>query len=292
MIGNQVLTKGNRGIFLLALFFGLVGAILIYVYLSSVDGGGGGGQITGAAQPVVVTAQDIPAGTSITADMVEVQPIPEGLVLSGAFTETTDIVGKVSLYPMASGEQVLRSDFATGLLENPALAESVPDSLRGVSVEVGEITAAGGLIRPGDRVDVVVAFQDASALTVLKNVEVLAIAQNVEPSVATSEEEGVVTQRQVVTEGEAKEDAISSTLAVSPQQAQVLLAAEEFTQGGQLRVSQEVQQRLGLADDSLTCKGSVRLIMRHKGEAGTPSLTPRGTCSSLFVIIWSGFGLE
>jgi Flp pilus assembly protein CpaB len=245
MIGNQVLTRGNRGIFLLALFFGLVFAILTYVFFSNVADDGGG-QISGLTKPVVVAAQNVPAGTRITADMVEVKFIPEGLVLSNIFSDTEAVVGQVSAVPLTAGEQIVAGRVSASGIDlaqfgdNPPLAVVIPEGMRGVSIQVSEVAASGGLIQPGDYVDVLIGFlpvvpETAAATTsvtqgaacyVLQDVQVLAISQDVtRPS--QGETSGAATSP--LAGSNPNPAAASATLAVTPVQAWQVTAAHENT---------------------------------------------------------------
>ncbi|MBI1885862.1 MAG: hypothetical protein HYS09_06075 [Chloroflexi bacterium] len=295
MLKTETLTKGNRGMLFLALFFGVMFAVLVTVYLSRAGGGTDGG---GAGVPVVVAAQDIPAGTQITKNMLTIKKMPSSLVLPDGFEDQADVAGKVAVYPITAGEQVLGGDFAAGLLENASLADIVPArrrllpcespnpncGLRAVSVGIADDTASGGLIRPGDHVDVILALHDASAVTVLQDVEVLAIGSEVTPKVTTGQTDpGVnpdsVDQRQVVQEGDENPQATTATLAVTPAEAQVLAAAEEFAEGTR--------------SAGFDCEGSIRLTVRNRNaqqsepiEARIVRLDGRGPCGEYFTGIW------
>src|SRR3972149_4246416 len=105
MIKNQAIGgRTNRALILLGLFLGLVSAALVVVYLSKADSGGGNVS-GGAATPVVVASQDIPAGTRVTAEMLTLKPIASDAVLPGAFLKTEEVVGQVARGPLVSGEQ-------------------------------------------------------------------------------------------------------------------------------------------------------------------------------------------
>jgi Flp pilus assembly protein CpaB len=56
--------------------------------------------------PVVVAAQDIPAGTTVTEEMVEVGYVPED---DGAYSDTASVVGQVTKVAVAEGDQVTAS---------------------------------------------------------------------------------------------------------------------------------------------------------------------------------------
>ena len=82
MIKNLAIGSGNnRALLLAALLLGLISAILIGLYLSSLDGGEGtAAPVT--TRTVVVAAAEIDPLTQITAEMLTVKAIPLDLVLT------------------------------------------------------------------------------------------------------------------------------------------------------------------------------------------------------------------
>jgi pilus assembly protein CpaB len=227
-------------VLLLALTLGLISAVLIYVYLSNAAGDGGGSQTSGPTQPVVVAAGDIPVGSRITADMVEVKLIPKTLLLSGVFADTESVVGQVTSVAMSDGEQILSTRLSTSGVDlsqfgdKPPLSVVIPDGMRGVSIEVSEVAASGGLVRPGDYVDVLMAFTPilpagdpinavpVAACYVLQDVQVLAVSQDV-TRVSQGESSGGAS----LSGSNPNPSASSATLAVTPGQAWQLTAAQD-----------------------------------------------------------------
>lgn len=244
MIKSGVLgDKTNRLMLFLALFFGVVSALLVYVYLSQAKEEGGGGTGSGALVPVVVAARDIQAGTRLTADMVSIKKLSQGAVLTGAFQKTEDVIGKVTRVPLVAGEQVIPAKVTGGELalaefgDNPPLSLVVPEGMRAVSIEVNSVVGAGGLIRPGDRVDVILSVaadvlddqqetigRNQIARTILQDVQVLAVGEDVVRM--TTDSEGAQGEQLAGVE-EANPEATTVTLAVSPVHGEVLTVADE-----------------------------------------------------------------
>ncbi len=242
MIKNQALgSKSNKGLILLGLFLGLVSAVLIVVYLSQA-GEGGGGEVSGAeVTPVVVASQDIAAGSRIIEGMVETKEIAVNTVLAGVFSDAEGVIGQVTRVPLVAGEQVITTKVtATGAAiadgENPPLAFVIPEGKRAVSIQVSNVIGASGLIRPGDYVDVILTVQievdsgdgdtsgskDQIAQTILQNVLVLSVDQDVTRAVVSEGEEAPV----VGGDSQANSEATTVTLAVSPAHGEVLTVAE------------------------------------------------------------------
>ncbi len=214
--------RGNRLLLLLALIFGLVSAAVIYVVLSQADEDGG--PQPAAKLPVVVAAQDIPAGATIAPEMLKLSTLPQEALLPDVFRRTEDVVGKIAVVSLVMGEQVLPSKVAatsgpdlSRFGENPPLSLIVPEGMRALSIPVDQVSAAGGLVRPGDYVDVIYVVEDGLLVcTVVQDVQVLAIAQ----AVAVPTPEAV--EGETGTVPEANPGAGTATLAVSPQQAVVV----------------------------------------------------------------------
>jgi pilus assembly protein CpaB len=246
MIKNQALGgRSNKGLIFLGLFLGLVSAVLVVVYLSQAGSDGGGKVSGGVVTPVVVASQDISPGTRISKEMVTLRPISADAVLEGAFREVDGVVGQVARVPMVAGEQVLPTKVSATApsftdVDNPPLAYVVPEGKRAVSVGISSTVAASGLIRPGDYVDVILtvkrdtgsvitegeastATSDQFAVTILQNVQVLSIGQDV---ALTSTENTSGTAPTVEGNPDANPDAGTATLAVAPVHAEVLVAAD------------------------------------------------------------------
>ncbi len=242
MIKNQALGgRSNRGVLLLGLFLGIVSAVLIVVYLSRAGDGGGGEVSGGAVTPAVVASMDIAAGTRIVEGMVETKDIAVDTVLAGAFPETETVIGQVVRVSLVAGEQVIATKVtATGAAiaegENPPLAFVIPAGKRAVSIQVSNVIGASGLIRPGDFVDVILTVEvkvesadgdssgskDQVAQTILQNILVLSVDQDVTRALVNEGEEAPV-----VGDGtDANPEATTVTLAVSPAHGEVLTVAE------------------------------------------------------------------
>ncbi len=254
MIKSQALSgKSNKVLIFLGLFLGLVSAVLVVVYLKSASGDGGGGVSGGVITPVVVAGGDIPAGTRVTEEMVEIKDITADVVLAGTYSDTGDVVGQVTRVPLVAGEQVIPTKVtATGAAiadgESPPLAYVVPEGKRAVAVQVSSVIGASGLIRAGDYVDVILTVRvesgdtaegggitaegggmtlesgkDQIARTILQNAQVLTIGQDVAVTAAGEGTEGAPA---VGEDSDANPEATTVTLAVSPVHGEVLSVAE------------------------------------------------------------------
>src|SRR3990170_14937 len=201
-VASSFARRSNRTVLMLALLLGALSAILALVYMN----GRGGNGATGPTLPAVVAKGDIPARARITVEMLEIRKLPKDLVSPQAFSDPAKLVNQVAIYPIARGEQVLSGKVtAPGNLAVPGreaaptlpLSYTIPQGQRAMAVSVSEVSGAGGLVLPGDRVDIIGTFSvkvfgaDGKdplkseeldkylTFTVLQNVQVLAVAQDV-----------------------------------------------------------------------------------------------------------------
>lgn len=242
----------NRTFTVLAVVLGLVGMIFVYVALSRSGGGSGGSG--GPDMAVVVAKTDIAARVKITPDMLEVRLVPQDARSDLGYTDVNAVVGQVTRFPIAQNEQVLSTKVVplTGasVAANRSLSYVVPDGKRGFAIATSAVQNTGGLLLPGDYVDVLVLYGvefqtkpgDPSSIqkkdnyfvqTILQNVEVLAVSQTV---VDVVPESTPTTGGQRVRNSEAKPDpgASTVTLSLTPEEAQKMFLAEG---NGQIRFS-------------------------------------------------------
>src|SRR5579883_987239 len=231
-------SASNRRALFVALICGLITAFLVFRLVTTAQ--------TGSGQPVktigvVVARQDIAARTVIDASMLAIKQVPTSVKLVTAYTDMKSAVGQIAREDIAAGEQVLNSQ----LVSNPAalgFSGRVPAGMRGISISAQEVTADGGLIQPGDHVDVVAIFQEFDPIpdngsvlvrptddkpkryvtsTLAQDVLVLAVAQSTDQPGAKQVSKG-------------QSDLKTVTLAVSPDDAERIFLGDT---AGALRLS-------------------------------------------------------
>ncbi len=237
--------RTNRRFLLLALFAAVISAVLVFAAINRATEKSEGGVGLGTV-PVVVAKTDIPARTRVTASMVEVRQVPLDARGELAYTDLEQVVGQITRFPIATSEQILSSKLIS--LTGPAaevgdsLSFVIPKGMRAIAITVSEVVSSGGLVLPGDYVDIIGVFdvefgsgeqqeeeEAYFAKTILQNVEVLAVAQKVvdaPPDAVVSEEAAAGGQRERTTEADPNPEAATVTLAVTPEQAQLLFLAE------------------------------------------------------------------
>jgi pilus assembly protein CpaB len=207
---------------IIAVAAGLLAAIIAMGYLRARER-----QLIEMAQPInVATAtRNIPQGTVIAEGDITLAEIPIRFVQPGFITDLRDVVDRVALVGILEGEQITASKIVSGEVE--PLANMLPAGQRGVTLEVTPVSGVGGLIQPGDYVDVVGVFElgrraeeiQTQARFLLQSILVAAVDQYT----------GQVPQVQVEGEvlgGQAATLATTVTLACEPEDAQTIVLAQ------------------------------------------------------------------
>lgn len=230
--------RSNRLILLIGFFLAAVAFVAVVILLGSGTGGGGGNEpgVDALNTTIVVTTADVPLGTTLTADLVTTQAVKNTELPVGSYTLTSEVIGRTVTTQLTKGQLVDGNAFSTTTV-NPDIARLLDPGLRAMSLEVSYISGVGTLIKPGDRVDVVVGIAGAAfplvttdevdqvtTLTGINSTSIKTIVQNVEvvgtllPGVPPAEGEAPPT-------GPTSAGAVGTQLvilAVTAQQAEVL----------------------------------------------------------------------
>jgi len=189
---------------------------------------------------VVVASQDIPARTEITSGMVTLEPLPANALLAGAYVEQDLVVGRIARIPIYRGEQLVQEKLAS-VESDLGLAYIVPKGQRAMAVEVDKVISAGGLLRPGDRVDVIgvmdISYEDlltereatvTRSFYIAQNIEVLAVEQELQNRIGEpgTTQGASASEGTLVEQPDAQPEGTVATLAITPDLAQPLLLVE------------------------------------------------------------------
>ena len=149
---------------------------------------------------IVVASQELAFGTQLSSQNVRLVNWPANSQPDGAFTSLEEATkSRVALRPIVAGEPVLASK-VSGANGRATLSANLPVGQLAFAVPISETTSAGGFIRPGDVVDVLVTRKipgegstDLDKMTdvVLESIPVLGIDQvsdqnKTDPTIAKS----------------------------------------------------------------------------------------------------------
>lgn len=238
---EKAMTSGSKGLLLIALLAGLVAAVIVFVIVNESDGGGGA--VSSSTTPAVVASQEITAGTEITDEMLRVSDVPEGLLVTGSLEDTELAVGEIARVTIAEGEQITSAKLGVPVPDK-GISGVIPVGKRGVAIEVDEVTAVGGLLLPGDRVDIIVTTRIEQpdtgqgqqeyilrTQTILQNVEVLSVAQEAQNASAQASGDDVTnpstSSGQLPDDVEEQPNAATITVALDLTQTQILIGQQD-----------------------------------------------------------------
>ncbi len=145
--------------------------ILVGVILALVAGGGGFFLLTQAQQQaaaqglptvsVVVAAREIPARKPIEVGDVALRTVTQDVTNASALTSVDDAIGRISAVTVSTGQLVTKNLLASvsaggqfSILGPDASIAPDSPTLRAISLNVPDDRAVGGLIEPGQTVDV------------------------------------------------------------------------------------------------------------------------------------------
>jgi len=183
---------------------------------------------------VLIARTDIPERTVLKEDLVEVVSIPRKFMAQDAFEAKTQsdiklVANLVTRVRVPKGNQVVQSVLIS-LSPEAGLSTKIPPGYRGAVVSVDNDLLQ--LIKPGDRVDILVTFDAVMAdnrkekvtATILQNVLVLGVGQNLGQGLSAKQFQQKASL-EAQTAAFAEKGIIS--LALNPNEAQYLALADK-----------------------------------------------------------------
>ena len=207
----------SRGLVIMVAFLLAMSAtFVVYLYMRGVEERSTGGSMVS----VVVSDQDIPAGTQldelVAEDVFSNLRVPEDAVVRGAVTGVQQLNGRETSAPVLAGEQISTTRLR-GSEQLPGGNLGIPDGYTALTLPLDAPRLAGGAVQHGDHVTVFGTFTNiasskgnapAATVTLVPDVEVL--------EVTSTEVTGEQTQTTEMV-----------TLALKPKDAQKVVFAQE-----------------------------------------------------------------
>lgn len=169
-----------------AIFIGLLAVLIVNGVFSGVEQRQEKQAEANRQVRIVVASQDVAFGTPLSAQNVRLANWPANSVPVGAFTSLEEATkSRVALRPIVVGEPVLASR-VSGTDGRATLSANLPVGQLAFAIPIDAVSGAGGFVRPGDVVDVLVTRKipgegasDTDKMTdvVLEGVPVLGIDQ-------------------------------------------------------------------------------------------------------------------
>jgi pilus assembly protein CpaB len=132
----------------------IVGLVMLYLYMERFEDEASGGEPV----QVLIATQDIPLGSSLSPNMVAVHEIPTAYIEDRHVlaADHDRVMGVRIVSSVRAGESLLWTDLATTSDTSRDLSGLVRDGMRAITIEADATASFGGLIRAGDRVDVLI----------------------------------------------------------------------------------------------------------------------------------------
>jgi pilus assembly protein CpaB len=166
---------------LLAGFAALVAAMVVYSALKKREAEVQEAKLQSVE--IVVAAHALGIGSKLDASSVRSVRWSRDSLPPGAFTDPSAVIGKYTKTSFVENEPIVADWLFSGDKNAGVLPLLIPDGMRALSVPVDEVSDIAGFVAPHAHVDVLVSVASGDKpLTkiVLQNVEVLAIAQDIE----------------------------------------------------------------------------------------------------------------
>jgi pilus assembly protein CpaB len=135
---------------------------------------------------IVVATHDLHIGTQLDPTAVKLARWSRDSMPPGAFTDISAVAGKYVKTSFVENEPIVADRLFSGVKTAGMLPLLIPAGMRAMSVPVDEVSDIAGFVLPGAHVDVLVAIADKAtggepfSKIVLQNVEVIAVAQEIE----------------------------------------------------------------------------------------------------------------
>jgi pilus assembly protein CpaB len=177
-------------------------------------------QVTLETTPIYVAKHNINLDDPISKEMISLEEWPKDKVPRGALANLEEIEGRRPRTAIIEGEPLLEGKLlAPGQVADPISA--IPKGMRLKTISVDAEKSVGGLLRPGDRVDVQlfvkkdqrINIETAKSKIILQNIRVFAVDQTVQRSPDGADERTI---------------AKTVSLMLTPEQASKLTLAEQI----------------------------------------------------------------
>jgi pilus assembly protein CpaB len=234
----------NKQALLVAVAAAVAGVTLLFVYMKRFEEEASGG----LPIAVLVATQDIPLGSAVTQQMLGIRTLPQKFIEDRHIQagDARRVIGVRVSSGVKANESVLWTDLATMNDQRRDLSSLVRNGMRAITVHADPTSSFGGLLRPGDRVDVLVTTQreigDKVTVPLLQNLLVLAAGRDTGGHHNRGDNANEYQVNQV-------------TLSVSFEQAQVLTLSQS--------------------------EGRITLILRNPDDIGVLSEIPEATTSDI-----------
>ncbi|MGD9645005.1 MAG: Flp pilus assembly protein CpaB [Pirellulales bacterium] len=219
--------------------------------------------VDGPTQSIFVAMSDVDMGTQLNSENVKLEPWPRDKVPPGAITKLEDLDGLRVRTRVFAGEPILVPKLLSRNANGSSASEMIPTGFRVVAVKVDDVSSTSSLIKPGDRVDVLVHLRanqsgvhETATRTLLQNISVFAVNEVFQRP--NEIDAGVIAARTV-------------SLLVTPDQAELVTLATEL---GTIRLvlrsieDEDIATTQGATTQHVTGHGTAAGSSQAESDAG------------------------
>lgn len=207
----------NKTALIIAIFAAVLGVFLIMGFMAKVEEKAA---FDKNLKTVVVAKKNIHQYSLITLDMVKIMQVPSKYMQPGSITHYKGLVDEndnpifVTLVPIMEDEIILTTKLS--LPGGAGLSTVIPKGKRAITVPVTSGVSSSGLLKPGNKIDLIATFGDKSVY-LLQNLLVLSVGNNIigEPDISGTRD----TSLKDKVSGFLSKDSGTVTVAVTPQEA-------------------------------------------------------------------------
>jgi Flp pilus assembly protein CpaB len=178
------LKRSNRLVLLVGVFLAIVAFVAVIVLSGNSQNGTPRASAAPTTGNVVIATADIPLSTRIGADQVTVKVLDLTAILPGAFSDPSQIIGRIVRQPVRTGAQITTETI--GAVNGTVVDVQVPAGLRAIAVRVDQTSGVGTVIKSGDYVDSIIALNEQTFASVVPTASGVVTVTNPGPKGTTT----------------------------------------------------------------------------------------------------------
>lgn len=178
----------KRSLMIIAVVSVLVGSVAVWLSADYIQGRVAGMRTQLESEyemlPVVAAGVDLASGSKMTRENLKVVHLPKRFLPKQAIhpKQVARIEGANLIVDVRAGQPVLTNYVTHGVVRTGTFASQIGEGMRAVTFPVDMVSSVGGLLNPGDRIDLLATMRMRNqeglvTLPLLDNLEILAVGE-------------------------------------------------------------------------------------------------------------------
>ena len=154
--------KSTKGIFpiVVAFVIALAGSILTYTWITRQQPAQEVVTVDAEVVEIAVAVNDLPWGTELKKEHISVKPFLKESLPPGYFSDPISLEGRILIAAVHQKEPLVESRLAPTSVTTGGISAVLKPGKRALAVKGDKVIGLSGLIQPGNRVDVLVTWED------------------------------------------------------------------------------------------------------------------------------------